>query len=159
MPKSFLCRSQYFSRFGAPKTHCWGKRRPLLGLLLIRRPIHLGLNSFLTVATLFSRIPSSTSQPPRSTRSSSTLEPCAAAANLWAPPPTFVERRAAAAADNLLARPRYQLLLRSYLWEFSMTSSLSSMPSGRFRPPMIPCFSMLSFFFKFAVFLAHHPVQ
>src|SRR6218665_2107455 len=95
MPKSFLCRSQYFSRFGAPKTHCWGKRRPLLGLLLIRRPIHLGLNSFLTVATLFSRIPSSTLQPPRSTRSSSTLEPCAAAANLWAPPPTFVDRRAA----------------------------------------------------------------
>src|SRR6218665_3823872 len=38
-------------------------------------------------------------------------------------------------------------------------SSLSCMPSGRFRPPMIPCFSMLSFFFKFAVFLAHHPVQ
>src|SRR6218665_2503108 len=32
-----------------------------------------------------------------------------------------------------------------------MTSSLSSLPSGRFRPPMIPCFSMLSFFFKFAV--------
>src|SRR6218665_3608407 len=40
-----------------------------------------------------------------------------------------------------------------------MTSSLSSLPSGRSRPPMVSCFSMLSFFFKFAVFLAHHPVQ
>src|SRR6218665_2730325 len=27
-----------------------------------------------------------------------------------------------------------------------MTSSLSSLPSGRFRPPMIPCLSILSFF-------------
>src|SRR6218665_245900 len=38
-------------------------------------------------------------------------------------------------------------------------TSLSSLPSGRFRPPIVSCFSMLSFFFKFAVFLAHHPVQ
>src|SRR6218665_1501884 len=38
-------------------------------------------------------------------------------------------------------------------------TSLSSLPSGRSRPPMISCFSMLSFFFNFAVFLAHHPVQ
>ena len=79
----------------------------------------------------------------------------AAADNLWAPPPpTFVDRRAT--ADNLSPIP---LLLRSYFWEFSMTSSLSSLPSGRSRPPMVSCFSMLSFFFKFAVFLAHHPVQ
>src|SRR6218665_1540921 len=35
-----------------------------------------------------------------------------------------------------------------------MTSSLSSLPSGRSRPPMVSCFLMLSFFFKFAVFLA-----
>src|SRR6218665_448238 len=32
-------------------------------------------------------------------------------------------------------------------------TSLSSLPSGRSRPPMVSCFSMLSFFFKFAVFL------
>src|SRR6218665_539174 len=33
-------------------------------------------------------------------------------------------------------------------------TSLSSLPSGRSRPPMVSCFLMLSFFFKFAVFLA-----
>ena len=56
--------------------------------------------------------------------------------------------------------PPIPLLLRSYFLEFSMTCSLSSLPSGRSRPPMVSCFSMLSFFFfKFAVFLAHHPVQ
>src|SRR6218665_3726094 len=55
--------------------------------------------------------------------------------------------------------PPIPLLLRSYFLEFSMTSSLSSLPSGRSRPPMVSCFSMLSFSFKFAIFLAHHPVQ
>ena len=64
----------------------------------------------------------------------------------------------AAAADNLWAPPPIPLLLRSYFWEFSMTSSLISLPSGRSRP-IVSCFSMLSFFFKFAVFLGHHPVQ
>src|SRR6218665_446042 len=52
---------------------------------------------------------------------------------------------------KFVGAPPIPLLLRSYFWEFSMTSSLRSLPSGRFRPPMIPCFSMLSFFFKFAV--------
>src|SRR6218665_2457768 len=93
-------------------------------------------------------------------RSGSEVEPCAgraaAADNLWAPPPTFVDRRA---ADNLSARRRYHCCCVVIFWEFSMTSSLSSLPSGRSRPPMVSCFSMLSFFFKFAVFLAHHPVQ
>src|SRR6218665_589154 len=51
------------------------------------------------------------------------------------------------------------LLLSSYFFEFSMTSSLTSLPSGRSRPPMVSCFSMLSLFLKFDVFLAHHPVQ
>src|SRR6218665_3586421 len=85
----------------------------------------------------------------------------AAADNLGAPPPpTFVDRRAAAAAaDNLSARRRYHCCYVIISWEFLITSSLSSLPSGRFRPPMPSCFSMLSFFFKFAVFLAHHPVQ
>src|SRR6218665_3790317 len=88
------------------------------------------------------------------------LEPCAgraAADNLWAPPPTFVDRRAA--ADNLSARRRYHCCCEVILLEFSMTSSLSSLPSGRSRPPIVSCFSMLSFFLKFDVFLAHHPVQ
>src|SRR6218665_3761692 len=83
----------------------------------------------------------------------------AAADNLWAPPPpTFVDRRDAA-ADNLLARRRYHCCCVVIFWEFLITSSLSSLPSGRSKPPMVSCFSMLSFFFKFAVFLAHHPVQ
>src|SRR6218665_4074852 len=89
------------------------------------------------------------------------VKPCAgrdAADNLWAPPPTFVDRRAAA-ADNLSARRRYHCCCVVIFLEFLMTSSLSSLPSGRSRPPMVSCFSMLSFFFKFAVFLAHHPVQ
>src|SRR6218665_1796054 len=82
----------------------------------------------------------------------------AAADNLWAPPPpTFVDRRAA--ADNLSARRRYHCCCVVTFLEFSITSSLSPLPSGRSRPPMDSCFSMLSFFFKFAVFLAHHPVQ
>src|SRR6218665_3386067 len=38
-----------------------------------------------------------------------------------------------------------------------MTFSLSSLPSGWSRPKMVSCFSMLTFFFKFAVFLTHHP--
>src|SRR6218665_3299666 len=40
-----------------------------------------------------------------------------------------------------------------------MTSSLSSLPSGRFRPPMIPCFSMLSFFFKFGLLYSSLIIQ
>src|SRR6218665_421188 len=40
-----------------------------------------------------------------------------------------------------------------------MTSSLNYLPSGRSRLSMVSCFSMLSFVFNFAVFLAHHPVQ
>src|SRR6218665_1978715 len=56
-------------------------------------------------------------------------------------------------------RRRYHCCCVVIFWEFSMTSSLSSLPSGRSRRPMVSCFSMLSFFFKFAVFLAHHAVQ
>src|SRR6218665_3661959 len=40
-----------------------------------------------------------------------------------------------------------------------MTSSLSSLPSGRARPPMIPCFSMLSFFFKFGLLYSSLIIQ
>src|SRR6218665_3661717 len=95
------------------------------------------------------------------------LEPCAgrapprraaAADNLWAPPPPIFVGPPPP-REYFVGAPPIPLLLRRYFWQFSMTSSLSSLPSGRFRPPMIPCFSMLSFFFKFAVFLAHHPVQ
>jgi len=35
------------------------------------------------------------------------------------------------------------------------SSPLISLPSGRYIPPLAPCF----FFFKFAASLAHHPVQ
>src|SRR6218665_2326013 len=84
------------------------------------------------------------------------LEPCAGRA---APPPPICGRRRRLLLIGAPPPPPTPLLLRSYFFEFSITSALSSLPSGRFRPPMIPCFSMLSFFFKFAVFLAHHPVQ
>ena len=38
-----------------------------------------------------------------------------------------------------------------YVYMYNCISSLSSLTSGRSKPPMAPCFSMLSFFFKFAV--------
>src|SRR6218665_2228850 len=73
-------------------------------------------------------------------------EPCAGRAA--PPPPTICGCRRRLL---LIAAPPIPLLLRSYFLEFSMTPSLSSLPSCRFIPPMVICFSMLSFFFKFAV--------
>src|SRR6218665_1446438 len=87
------------------------------------------------------------------------LELCAGRAAPPPPPTICGRRRRRLLLIGAPPPPPIPFLLSSYFLEFLMTSSLSSLPSGRSRPPMVSCFSMLSFFFKFAVFLAHHPVQ
>ena len=88
---------------------------------------------------------------PQTAASHSTQTRSIETTDFWSSLDPRLEPCAGRAADNLSARRRCHCCCVVILLEFSMTSSLSSLPSSSSRPSMAPCFSKLSFFFKFAV--------